>query len=172
MAGKVSPACCHAPLWFVRCAIMSIENPMLISWNSHITGETQYISAPVPARLNFDLGLDYRDDEDDVKGLAENDRRLETMLAAQAAFKADLPVDDDEEIAESTTLSDQEKKERLQKALNMAASNGEDDRVRRILAGKPRKYVDVNGPDEEGTSPLIYASCFVGSTHTTIGRKN
>lgn len=126
-------------------------------------GETQYIPAPVPARLNFDLDLDYRDDEEDVKGMAESDRRLETMLAAQAAFKADLPVDDDEEIAESLTLSDEEKRERLQKALNMAASNGEDDRVKRILQGKARRYIDINEPDEEGTSPLIYASCFVGA---------
>lgn len=127
-------------------------------------GETQYITAPVPARLNFDIGFDYRNDEDDVKGLAESDRRLESMLAAQAISKANQSSDDDEKISESSDLSDEEKRERLQRVLNMAAMNGEDDRIKGLLEGKARKYIDVNAPDEDGTSPLIYASCFV-STH-------
>jgi len=42
----------------------------------------------------------------------------------------------------------------------MAASNGDVQRVRKLVEGKAKQYVDVNMPDEEGTAPLIYASCF------------
>jgi hypothetical protein len=54
-----------------------------------------------------------------------------------------------------------EKKDILQKALNMAASNGDVERIERILKGKAKEFVDIDAPDEEGTAPLIYASCFV-----------
>ncbi|KAF8543102.1 DIL domain-containing protein [Trichophaea hybrida] len=122
--------------------------------------ESQFITAPVPARLDFGIGLNYRDEEEDVKGIEESERRLESMMAQQAAFRVDGSGLDDEEIATSTKLSDQEKKDLLQKALNMAASNGEEERVRKLLKGGASKIIDVNAPDEEGTSPLIYASCF------------
>ncbi|KAA8900456.1 hypothetical protein FN846DRAFT_899788 [Sphaerosporella brunnea] len=122
-------------------------------------GESQFITAPVPARLDFG-NLGYRDEEEDVKGIEESELRLESMLAQQAAFRLDGAGLDDDEIATSTKLTDQEKKDLLQKALNMAASNGEDERVQKLLNGEAKKYIDVNAPDEEGTSPLIYASCF------------
>ena len=35
------------------------------------------------------------------------------------------------------------------------------ERIERILRGKAKAYVDIDAPDEEGTAPLIYASCFV-----------
>jgi hypothetical protein len=47
----------------------------------------------------------------------------------------------------------------------MAASNGDVDRVRKLVQGEARTYVDVNKPDEEGTVPLIYASCFVSGLY-------
>lgn len=84
------------------------------------------------------------------------------MLAAQAAFREDIALGDDEgKIVDDEALPEEQKRAILQKTLNMAASNGDVDRVKRLLDGKARPYVDVNGPDEEGTSPLIYASCFV-----------
>ena len=84
------------------------------------------------------------------------------MLAAQAAHREDTSVAGNEEsIMTDRSITDLEKKEILQKALNMAASNGDVDRIRRLVNGKAKEYVDVNAPDEEGTVPLIYASCFV-----------
>jgi hypothetical protein len=136
--------------------------------SSFSPGESQFITAPVPARLDFGIGLNYRDEEEDVKGIEESERRLESMMAQQAAFKMDGSGLDDDEITSSTKLSDREKKDLLQKALNMAASNGEEERVRKLLKGEASKIIDVNAPDEEGTSPLIYASCFVRS-HCTLG---
>lgn len=84
------------------------------------------------------------------------------MLAAQAAHREDgFGVGDEESIIANQGLGDPEKKEILQKSLNMAASNGDVERIQRLVNGKAKDYVDVNAPDEEGTAPLIYASCFV-----------
>ncbi|PWW74762.1 hypothetical protein C7212DRAFT_298834 [Tuber magnatum] len=139
---------------------LTAETEVYDAWQ----GEAQFITAPVPARLNFNLDSDYRDgDEDDelVKGIADSDSRLVSMLAAQEAFRmGGLGLGDEDDIVRNPDLSEEEKRESLQKALNMAASNGDEARIRRILEGGGKDYVDVNAPDEEGTSPLIYASCF------------
>lgn len=93
--------------------------------------------------------------------MPDSDTRLMEMLAAQAAHSAGPGLDDEDAIASNEKLSDDEKKEMLQRALHMAASNGNIDQVKKILTGKVKQYVDVNAPDEDGTPPLIYASCFV-----------
>ena len=109
-----------------------------------------------------DLTLDDPNyNEDLTKGVPDSDTRLMEMLAAQAAHSAGPGFEDEEAVATDDKLSEDEKKEKLQKALNMAASNGNTDQIKKILAGKSREYVDVNAPDEDGTPPLIYASCFV-----------
>lgn len=84
------------------------------------------------------------------------------MLAAQAAHREDESSGGDEEsIALSKEIPEAKKKNILQKSLHMAASNGEVERVERLLHGPPKAYIDINAPDEEGTAPIIYASCFV-----------
>ena len=84
------------------------------------------------------------------------------MLAAQAAHREDESVPGDEEsVLSDKSLPEGEKKRLLQKSLHMAASNGDIERVRRLVEGKARTYIDLNAADEEGTAPLIYASCFV-----------
>ena len=91
------------------------------------------------------------------------------MLAAQAAHKEiEVVGADEDEIAVDEKLSDDEKRSMLQKSLNMAASNGDVSRVKKLVEGKASAYVDVNMPDEEGTAPLIYASCFVRWACTEI----
>jgi hypothetical protein len=104
--------------------------------------------------------LEYGDDIILQRG-GDSDSRLMEMLAAQAAHREGSAYEDEETIATSEELSETERKELLQKALNMAASNGDVDRIRRILGGKAKPFVDLDAPDEEGTAPLIYASCFV-----------
>lgn len=83
------------------------------------------------------------------------------MLAAQAAHRDGSASEDEDAVATDEKLSPEEKKDTLQKALNMAASNGDVDRIKRILQGKAKDFVDLDAPDEEGTAPIIYASCFV-----------
>lgn len=93
--------------------------------------------------------------------MEDSDARLMEMLAAQAAHReVDSLGADEESIAADEKLSDAEKKDILQRSLNMAASNGDVERVRKLVQGRAKDYVDVNMPDEEGTVPLIYASCF------------
>ncbi|KAF8455279.1 hypothetical protein BDZ91DRAFT_786403 [Kalaharituber pfeilii] len=131
------------------------EHEIYDAWQSG----PQFVTAPVPARLNFHLDTN-PDDDTDLR-LAESDSRLEDMLAAQATLRENVGLEaNEDEIVEDSTLTLIQKREILQKALNMAASNGDLDKVKRILNGKASEFVDVNEPDEEGTSPLIYASCF------------
>ncbi|KAH0839224.1 hypothetical protein AYO21_05640 [Fonsecaea monophora] len=124
----------------------------------------QYITAPTPARaLTFDLHLDTPayDDEETFARIQDSDSRLMEMVAAQAHHREDgSPGQDEDAIAMDDKLSDSEKKEILQKSLNMAASNGDVARIQKLVGGRAKQYVDVNQPDEEGTVPLIYASCF------------
>lgn len=109
-----------------------------------------------------ELSLDDKNyDEDLTKGMTDSDTRLMEMLAAQAAHASASGLDDEDAIATNEKLSDEQKREMLQKALNMAASNGNVDLVNKIMSGKARQYVDLNAQDEDGTPPLIYASCFV-----------
>lgn len=162
----------------------------LLSWTSGIwltdtvvhsqLGQSQFLTTPMPTKpLSFSLGLDDHNSEEEFysprfqsqsltggsrlgDGAESNDARLMEMLAAQAAHRdGDIVEADEDAIASDEKLSDQEKKEILQRTLNMAASNGDVGRVRKLVTGKALKYVDVNAPDEEGTAPLIYASCFV-----------
>ncbi|KAF3182408.1 hypothetical protein TWF788_006316 [Orbilia oligospora] len=134
------------------------EGEMYDAWQ----GQSQYFTTPMPAKLNFSLDIDHDSDEDrKEKERENNDKRLESMLAAQAAFHSDdSELINEDDILNSSKMSEQEKKARLQKLLNMAASNGEPERVRKILSGRARDYIDVDAVDEEGSSPLIYAACF------------
>ena len=130
-----------------------------------LVGSSQYITAPTPARnLTFDLQLDTPayDDEETFVRIQGSESRLMEMVAAQAHHRQDgSPGQDEVAIATDDNLSDIEKKETLQKSLNMAASNGDVSRIQKLVGGKAKQYVDVNQPDDEGTVPLIYASCFV-----------
>ncbi|KAH8770162.1 DIL domain-containing protein [Diaporthe sp. PMI_573] len=135
------------------------ETEMYDGWQ----GQSQFLTSPVVAKpLKFsDLSLDDKNyDEDLTRGISDSDTRLMEMLAAQAAHSSGPGFEDEAAIAANEELSGDEKKKMLQKALNMAASNGNVTQVNRILSGKAKEYVDINAPDEDGTPPLIYASCF------------
>lgn len=129
-------------------------------------GQSQFLTSPIAAsHLKFNLALD--DPEYDTEKFAQrvedNDTRLMSMLAAQAAHRENgSPGDDEEAIALNESLSETEKRVILQKSLHMAASNGDVERVKRLVNSQAKDYVDINGADEEGSAPLIYASCFVG----------
>ncbi|CAK7236080.1 hypothetical protein SEUCBS140593_009498 [Sporothrix eucalyptigena] len=129
-------------------------------------GQSQFLTSPMLAKpLGFgELTLnDPNYSEDLTKGLVpDSDTRLMEMLAAQAALSntAAAMVEDEDAVASNEALSDDEKRSTLQRVFNMAASNGNVAQVNKILDGKARPYIDLNTPDEDGTPPLIYASCF------------
>lgn len=124
-----------------------------------------------PLQFNS-LALDddtYGDDLTSQK-IEDSDTRLMEMLAAQGRHRDSNASEDEDSVAKNEKLSEDEKKEILQKALTMAASNGDVERIERILKGPAKSYVDVDKPDEEGTAPLIYASCFVSRAWGVCGR--
>lgn len=134
------------------------ETEMYDGWQ----GQSQFLTSPIPTKpLSFgDLSLHDPDFVDDVtKGGPDSEARLMEMLAAQAAHSA-IGYQDEDAIATDDKLSETEKRNMLQKALTMAASNGNLESVNKILDGKSAEFVDVNAADEDGTTPLIYASCF------------
>jgi hypothetical protein len=91
----------------------------------------------------------------------DNDTKLLGMLAAQAAHREEAPVIGDvDSIVDDPKLNRQEKTDILHKSLHMAASNGDVVRVKQIAGGRAKDLVNINAVDEEGTTPLIYASCF------------
>lgn len=138
------------------------ETEMYDAWQ----GQSQFLTSPVLAKpLQFNnLSLDdngYDDDLTTQQRIGDSDTRLMEMLAAQAAHRDGSGANEDEDaVAGDEKLSEETKRDVLQKALNMAASNGDVERIERILGGKGRQFVDIDAPDEEGTAPLIYASCF------------
>lgn len=111
------------------------------------------------------LDDDTYDDDLTTQKMGDSDARLMEMLAAQGRHRDENASEDEDSVAKNEKLSDEEKTDTLQKALTMAASNGDVERIERILKGPAKEYVDLDAPDEEGTVPLIYASCFVGIAH-------
>lgn len=127
-------------------------------------GQSQFLTSPMPAQpLAFNLSLeDDAEDETAAQQLEDNDTRLMEMLAAQAAHREDgSGAGDEEDIVMDKKMSEHQKKTLLQKSLHNAASNGDVEQVGRLIHGPAQKFIDINGPDEEGTAPIIYASCFV-----------
>ncbi|KAI2631667.1 hypothetical protein GGS21DRAFT_522575 [Xylaria nigripes] len=135
------------------------ETEMYDGWQ----GQSQFLTAPVLAKpLAFsNLALDDPEyDRDLTRGIADSDTRLMEMLQVQAQNHGGQTFEDVDAVAENDSLSEYEKKMILQKALNMAANNGDVVQISKILTGNTKSFVDVNAPDEDGTPPLIYASCF------------
>ncbi|KAI4216326.1 MAG: hypothetical protein LQ351_001336 [Letrouitia transgressa] len=136
------------------------ETEMYDAWQ----GQSQFLTTPMPAQpLSFNLSLDDHsyDNEETTQRIEDSDSRLMEMLAAQAAHREDEAAGGDEDsVIADKKLSEEEKGTTLQKLLHMAASNGDVDRVSRLLRGKAKDFIDVNAADEEGRAPIIYASCF------------
>lgn len=73
-----------------------------------------------------------------------------------------LPFDD-ERIVDQSDVDDSVKRIKMNKLFSRAASSGDLERLELFISGdgnKYKQYIDVNVKDEDGTTPLIYASCF------------
>lgn len=152
----------------------SASSSVEVSSSSLDIGQSQFLTSPTPAQpLAFNLSLDDPTyDEETTHRIEDSDSRLMEMLAAQAAHREDeATTGSEDQIIADTTLPDNEKRTILQRSLQMAASNGDVERVNRVLQGKAKPFVDVNAADEEGRAPIIYAGCFVRKLPTgTVGR--
>ncbi|KAF2876569.1 hypothetical protein BDV95DRAFT_229852 [Massariosphaeria phaeospora] len=136
---------------------MAEETELYDAWQ----GQSQFLTTPMPAQpLAFNLSLDDASfGDEDMQHLEDSDSRLVQMLAHQARLKNDNAGDEAKVVADDK-LSPEEKREALQGLFTLAASNGELERVKRLLEGKANEYIDLNAVDAEGTPPLVYASCF------------
>ena len=148
-------------------SLSPVASTLKTSCLTHYVGQTEYLtSTSMVSPLAFNLSLDQEPlRSDSFSHMAADDSRLMEMLAAQAAHRTDEAVAGNEEvILANDALSEADKTTILQKSLHMAASNGDIDRVNRLVSGTAKQYIDINAADEEGSAPLIYASCFVGSS--------
>lgn len=83
------------------------------------------------------------------------------MMAVQANKAAAVTGEaEEEDVLTDDKLSRDQKTKALQDLLFMAASNGDAQRVQRLVRGHASELVDFNAVDAEGTPPLVYASCF------------
>lgn len=129
-------------------------------------GSTQYVSAPAPTSsraLTFDLKLDSPAMDDEIQARLEDSERgfMNNILSTRPVVtKPNDEGDNDDATSLDEKLSKEEKSTILQRGLNMASSNGDTGRVRNLVNGAAKQYIDVNKPDDEGTVPIIYASCF------------
>lgn len=73
------------------------------------------------------------------------------------------PLGDEKAIMSDSSLSEEEKKEKITRIFTRAASNGNLEKVSSMLENS-KEYIDLDAQDEEGTTPLIYACCFAHET--------
>lgn len=58
-------------------------------------------------------------------------------------------------------LTDEEKHAKITRIFTRAASNGDVEKIKEMLAAKEvRPFIDIDARDEDGTTPLIYSACF------------
>ena len=88
-----------------------------------------------------------------------NDVALSPGLASPRFFQdAEDPLV--RAVVDDSHLPREEKQEQLQSLFSRAASNGDIRCVRSMLNGPAREYIDIDAEDEDGSTPLIHASCF------------
>lgn len=130
------------------------------AWN----GQAQYLTSTAQvAPFNFNLSIEEPGYEIGLQTpRAEfNDDHLERMVAAQAMHRRSMSLDMDEyKIATDKNISNDEKRKRFEGVLHTAASNGDVAKLKALLHGPAKELIDVDVLDDEGTAPLIYASCF------------
>ncbi|EMC95849.1 hypothetical protein BAUCODRAFT_123141 [Baudoinia panamericana UAMH 10762] len=125
------------------------------------SGKAELLTAPMSAKsLSFNLSLHEPDQEDafgrDFGGYDA------AMLAAQARKGNEIDAGEMEEdtVLANKDLSLEQRTQKLQEFLFLAASNGDAKRVQRLVRGQPSDFLRLNAVDAEGTPPLVYASCF------------
>jgi hypothetical protein len=167
----------------------ALKKPIANMMGYYLIGQSQFVTAPVASKhLKFsislaDTGHGFGDPDESDLGTAfsptttsfrpstftaggddsteDSDDRLVRMLASQARLRGEANSSETEDqIVNDPELADGERRKILQDLVAMAASNGENDRLKRLLNGPARQFIDVDMPDSDGNVPIIYASCF------------
>lgn len=77
----------------------------------------------------------------------------------------------EEDVLKDDQMSRDQKAKALQDFLFMAASNGDAQRIQRLVRGTASEYIKIDAVDAEGTPPIVYASCF-GHKEVVLGLLN
>ena len=103
--------------------------------------------------------------------LADNYKELSEILGNRISLPTTDHSEDDEESEDDTEMTNidilnsdldlEQKKSRLTKLFLKTISSGDVEKVNSYLLNDAMKQcIDMNGKDEDGTTPLIYAACF------------
>lgn len=123
-------------------------------------GQSQFITAPRTSQpMNFNLAL-HEPDDDDEGAFGNDGTRIASMYSAQRRKEDDSGEAAEDDILQDEQLSREQKTSALQDLLFMAASNGDVERITRLVRGEASSYLKIDAADSEGTPPLVYASCF------------
>ncbi|KAK0938965.1 Allantoicase [Friedmanniomyces endolithicus] len=147
-------------LWAAKRPTADTQAPQ--SWDDPWQQQEQFITAPTAAKP-FSLALNEPDSEDAFdRDFGNDDARVAEMLAARVrkVSEADVVETEEEDVLQDDKLSREQKALALQDFLFMAASNGDAQRVQRLVRGRASDLIELNAVDAEGTPPLVYASCF------------
>jgi len=88
------------------------------------------------------------------------DKKLTTPLHSPSESSENSYILEDE-ILEDPILIDEQKREKMFRLFMWAASNGDFERLKELLENEEkRKWIDINGKDENGCTALIYTACF------------
>ncbi|KAG0267429.1 hypothetical protein BG011_005714 [Mortierella polycephala] len=124
-------------------------------------------SSPTHTRDHCDHSTEATGDEEQ-----ENDEESAALSPSTLSMDSDVDVDDEgegEDLDDPKTImerpiSDAEKRERLSKLFSRAASNGDLQCIVDMLTNV-RDWIDIDYHDEDGSTPLILATCF---GHTAV----
>lgn len=97
-------------------------------------------------------------DEDDDRITSKNNVISLTLTSPTNSENSYIFED---EILEDPILLNKQKKEKIFKLFMWAASNGDFDKLRELLENEEkRKWIDIDGKDENGCTALMYTACF------------
>lgn len=103
--------------------------------------------------------------------LAENYKQLSEILGNKMILpttteslsgdEQEQEEQDDSTLLDRTDLDNELKKTKLTKLFLKSVSSGDLEKVSSYLSNDAMKeFIDINGKDEDGTTPLIYSACF------------
>ncbi|KAK1088151.1 Allantoicase [Friedmanniomyces endolithicus] len=143
-------------LWAAKRPLADTQAPQ--SWDDPWQQQEQFITAPTAAKP-FSLALNEPDGEDAFgRDFGNDDARVAEMLAARVrkASEADVIETEEEDVLQDDKLSREQKAQALQDLLFMAASNGDVQRVQRLVRGRASDLIKLDADRNQWTA-LMWA---------------
>ncbi|CAG8584212.1 20177_t:CDS:2 [Dentiscutata erythropus] len=132
------------------------EVGLLDPWKTNPTDQED-----ITKSIKFNKPSSQKDETVDNVKSSDNglDDLLKSNLQASDLLLDPFGEENEKLILLNTSLPEEEKRAKINSIFSRAASNGNVEKVSRMLE-TAREYIDIDSQDEEGTTPLIYAACF------------